>query len=44
MEIEAGLEREIAIECLRTVRAVSDLVVYLDASGREDHLLACDLC
>lgn len=37
-EFEIGLDRESAIERAGTVRSMSTIVVYSDASGREDHL------
>ncbi|KAI2734534.1 hypothetical protein DTO013E5_9920 [Penicillium roqueforti] len=37
-EIEIGSDRESATERAGTVRSMSTIVVYSDASGREDHL------
>jgi ribonuclease HI len=37
-EIEVGSDRETAVERAETVRSMSDIVVYSDASGREGHL------
>ena len=37
-EFEIGSDRESATERAGTVRSISTIVVYSDASGREDHL------
>jgi hypothetical protein len=37
-EIEIGSDRETAAQRPKTVRTTSDIVVYSDASGRQDYL------
>ena len=37
-EIEIGSDRETATQKAETTRSTSDIVVYSDASGRQDHL------